>query len=175
MEANATEPVPSANGRVPGDTPTSIHSRAGRRKSSQQATAVVRGTDPDGAQWTLRLYGPGALNVVDTNGDQFTRSTQNLVESIDTIIVAGAITTETRLVGTVHPDPNTANARVYFQNLFVTPTGELGKIDEGQVSNFRIVQNGILAIDMPDFYLGHTETTTPSTPSSDPQHGHVRR
>ena len=55
--------------------------------------------------------------------------------------------------------------KVYFQNLIVTPTGELGKIDEGQVTNFRTVQNGILAIDMPDFYLAHTETTKPSTAS----------
>ncbi len=47
----------------------------------------------------------------------------------------------------------------------MTPTGELGKIDMGQVSNFRTVQNGIYAIDMPDFYLAHTETTTPSVPS----------
>ena len=58
-----------------------------------------------------------------------------------------------------------ATRNVYFQNLIVTPTGELGKIDVGQVSNFRTVQNGILAIDMPDFYLAHTETTTPSVAS----------
>ncbi len=42
---------------------------------TEAASAVVRGTDPDGAQWTLRLYGPGTLNVVGTNGDVFTRST----------------------------------------------------------------------------------------------------
>ena len=54
---------------------------------------------------------------------------------------------------------------VYFENLNVTDTGELGKIDVGQVSNFRTVQNGIYAIDMPDFYLAHTETTTPSIAS----------
>ena len=41
----------------------------------------------------------------------------------------------------------------------MTNTGELGKIDIGQVSNFRTVQNGIYAIDMPNFYLAHTETT----------------
>ena len=40
---------------------------------------------------------------------------------------------------TVYPNPSTQNAKVYFQNLIVTPTGELGKIDEGQVSNFRTV------------------------------------
>ena len=55
--------------------------------------------------WTLRLYGPGALNVVGTNGDVFTRQTGTLQESIDTITVAGAITTSTRLVGTVYPNP----------------------------------------------------------------------
>jgi hypothetical protein len=129
------------------------------------ATAVVRGTDPDGAQWTLRLYGPGALNVVGTDGDVFTRQTGDLQESIDTITVAGASTTSTRLVATVYPDPTTKNAKVFFQNLIVTPTGELGKIDQGQVSNFRTVNNGILAIDMPSFYLAHTETTKPSVAS----------
>ena len=128
----------------------------------QPATAVVRGMDPDGAQWTMRLYGPGALNVVGTLGDVFTRQTGSLQESINTITVAGAITTETRLVATVYPNPTTHNAKVFFENLVVTPTGELGKIDAGQVSNFRSVQNGILAVDMPDFYLAHTETTKPS-------------
>ncbi len=47
----------------------------------------------------------------------------------------------------------------------MSPSGELGKIDVGQVSNFRIVQNGINAIDMPDFYMGYTETAAPSTTS----------
>jgi hypothetical protein len=130
-----------------------------------QVSATVRGTDPDGAQWVLRLFGPGALSVVGTNGDIFTGSTKSLVESIDTITVGGAISTETRLVGKVYPNPNNGVPDVYFQNLVVTPTGELGKIDVGQVSNFRSVQNGIAAIDMPEFYLAHTETTKPSTAS----------
>ncbi len=129
------------------------------------ATAVVRGMDPDGAQWTMRLFGPGALNVVGVDGDVFTRATGDLQESINTITVAGAITTQTRLVATVYPDPTTHNAKVFFENLIVTPTGELGKIDQGQVSNFRTVQNGILAVDMPNFYLAHTDTTKPSVAS----------
>ncbi len=54
-----------------------------------------------------------------------------------------------------------------FKTCCVTDTGELGKIDVGQVSNFRTVQNGIYAIDMPNFYLAHTETTAPSTPVVD--------
>src|SRR5262245_33230624 len=93
-------------------------------------TAVAKGTDPDGAQWTLRLYGPGALHVVGNNGQVFTRQTQGAVEPIQTITVGGAITTQTRLVGTVKPTPG-GNARVHFENLVVTPTGELGKIDVG--------------------------------------------
>ena len=112
----------------------------------------------------LQLFGPGALSVVGVNGTVFNKSTQTSTDSIQTITVGGAITTQTRLVGTVHG--TTGQSNVYFENLNVTPTGELGKIDLGQVNNFRSVQNGIFAIDMPDFYLAHTDTATPSTPSS---------
>src|SRR5262245_9055670 len=91
---------------------------------TQAATAVVRGMDPDGAQWTMRLYGPGTLNVVGTEGHVFTRGTGLLQESIDTITVAGANSTATRLVATVYPNPETRNSKVFFQNLIVTPTGE---------------------------------------------------
>jgi hypothetical protein len=129
-----------------------------------QPTSVVRGTDPQGDQWVLKLYGPGTLHVVDTNGDSFTKVASALTGLIDTITIAGSITSETRVVGVVYPAPGSAG-QVYFQNLVVTPTGELGKIDEGQVSNFRLVQNGIEAIDMPNFWMGHTETTKPSAAS----------
>jgi hypothetical protein len=128
-------------------------------------TAIAKGTDPDGAQWTLRLYGPGALSVTGTNGDVFDRSTQSMTELIQSITVGGSISSETRLVGTVKANPTNGASRVYFENLLVTNSGELGKIDVGQVSNFRTVQNGINAIDMPDFYLAHTETTAPATGS----------
>ena len=40
-------------------------------------TAIARGTDPDGTEWTLRLYGPGALSVVGVNGTVFNGSTQD--------------------------------------------------------------------------------------------------
>jgi hypothetical protein len=128
-------------------------------------TAQVSGTDPDGAHWTLRLYGPGTLNVVDQNGTPFTKANSNTPDSIDTITVGGTDNTTSRLVGTVTPAPD-GNSNVYFQNLVVTPSGQLGKIDLGQVSNFRQQQLGISAIDIPDFYLAHTETAKPSTASS---------
>jgi hypothetical protein len=127
-------------------------------------TAVAKGTDPDGTQWTLRLFGPGALSVVGVNGTVFDKTTQDTTDSIETITVGGSITTQTRLVGTVHG--TTGESKVYFENLDVTNSGELGKIDLAQVNNFRSVQNGIYAIDMPDFYMAHTETTKPTTQST---------
>jgi hypothetical protein len=110
------------------------------------------------------LYGPGTLNVVDKNGNPFTKATKNTPDSIDTITVGGAITSETRLVGTVIPAAD-GTSQVFFQNLIVTATGELSKIDPNLVSNFRIAQNGINAIDMPGFWLARTETA-PLTSSS---------
>src|SRR5271168_2075907 len=74
---------------------------------------VVKGTDPDGAEWTLRLFGPGALSVTATSGYTFTRSTQNMQESIASIVVGGSISYDTRLVGTVKASP-TGNSHVYF-------------------------------------------------------------
>src|SRR5579884_1668768 len=68
-------------------------------------TAQVSGTDPDGAHWTLKLYGPGTLNVVDTAGNAFSKVTNNTPDSIGTITVGGSNTTQTRLVGTVTPAP----------------------------------------------------------------------
>ncbi len=138
--------------------------------NAAKLSAVVWGVDPDGASWSLRLYGPGALNVLATDGTAFTSGTKYKVDSIATITVSGATTDRTRLVGTVYPNPETANARVYFENLSVGATGELGKIDVGQVSNFKSVQNGIHAVDMPDFYLAHTETTSPTTTLASPIH-----
>ncbi len=127
-------------------------------------TAQVSGTDPSGAHWKLRLYGPGTLNVVDQNGTAFTKANSTTPDLINTITVGGAISTETRLVGTVTPGANGAS-QVYFQNLIVTQTGELQGIDQQNVSFNHTVQNGILAIDMPNFWMGHTSTSKPSTSS----------
>ena len=93
---------------------------------SGKPTAQVSGTDPDGANWTLKLYGPGTLNVVDANGNAFTKVTNNTPDSINTITVGGSITSQTRLVGTVTPAPD-GNSNVYFENLVVTPTGAAGQ------------------------------------------------
>ncbi len=111
--------------------------------------------------WSIRMVTPSPRD----------KTTDGL---IDTITVAGAITTETRLVGTVYPAPG-SSGQVFFQNLIVTPTGELGKIDEGQVSNFRTVQNGIKAIDMPQFLHGSYGNDQAEHGVAHPHHGHVGR
>ena len=118
--------------------------------------------DPDGAQWTLRLYGPGRSMWSGPTATSSTAEPARCRNRSTRSPSPARSRPSTRLVGTVFPNPDTQNAKVFFQNLVVTPTGELGKIDVGQVSNFRTVQNGILAIDMPNFYLAHTETTKPS-------------
>ena len=128
------------------------------------------GTDPDGAQWTLRFTGRGRStswapmatpSPIDQELGRLDRHDHGR-RSDHHRDPAG----RNRL-----SEPDNGNANVYFQNLIVTPTGELGKIDAGQVTNFRTVQNGIAAIDMPDFYLAHTETTTPSDALADPRDG----
>jgi hypothetical protein len=102
--------------------------------------------------------------VVDANGTAFTNKNRNTPDLINTITVAGAITSETRLVGTVIPAANGAN-QVHFENLVVSQSGELGNIDVGRVTFNKVLQNGIGAIDMPDFWLAHTDTAKPADPS----------
>jgi hypothetical protein len=127
---------------------------------NEKPSAQVSGTEPNGVHWTLKLYGPGSLNVVDSAGNAFTEANKNTPDYINTITVGGAITTKTRLVGTTVPAPN-GDATVHFQNLVVPSTGELGNVFQG-VIDFKQQQNGIAAIDMPNFYMAHTDTAKPS-------------
>jgi hypothetical protein len=127
---------------------------------STQPSAKVSGTDIDGDRWSLTLYGPGTMNVTDSSGYAFTKDYKNVPDLINTITIGGSISPQTRLVGKVTKGPN-GDGRVFFQNLHVTPTGQLAKLDPLDTSNNKQAQNGIAAIDMPQFYLGHTDTTKP--------------
>ena len=86
-------------------------SQCGRRRPvpkgvpTHAATAVVRGTDPDGASGRCVSTGP-AHSMWWVPVATFSLDDRNLQESIDTITVAGANTTSTRLVGTVFPNPD---------------------------------------------------------------------
>src|SRR6185312_13804526 len=127
---------------------------------NEKPTAQVSGTEPNGVHWTLKLYGPGTLNVVDSNGNAFTKATKDTPDYINTITVGGAVTTKTRLVGTTVPAPN-GDATVHFENLVVPSTGELSNVFQG-VIDFKQQQVGIAAIDMPNFYMAHTDPAKPS-------------
>ena len=128
-------------------------------------SAQVSGTDADGDRWTLTLYGPGTMNVVDINGNTFTKSMANTPDLINTITIGGSISSQTRLVGKVTPAAG-GDGKVFFQNLHVTSSGQLPKLDANDTSNNKQVQNGISAVDMPQFYLGHTDLTKPTDNTS---------
>jgi hypothetical protein len=113
-------------------------------------SATFRGTDFDGDTYILRLSGPGDLRVTLVNqaGQAVTDPTQPAL--INTIVVAGADPSQTRLIGRVTKGAN-GDGKVFFQTL-----RELGGRSEGVTGGL-----GIHAIDIPNFWLGAT-TTAPS-------------
>ena len=63
-----------------------------------------------------------------------------------------------------------SDGRVFFQNLRVLATGAYGRIDQTTVGpKLTIPQNGIAAVDIPGFWLGHTDVPKP-TGNSSPAH-----
>jgi hypothetical protein len=129
-------------------------------------SAVVSGTDADGDRWTMTLYGPGTLNVVDPTGQAFTKANAATPDLIHTITVAGTVTHASRLVGRVEPAAG-GDGKVFFQNLNVQNNGAFSQIDANDVQRRgTTAQNGIALVDMPDFWLGRNSPTA-STISSD--------
>ncbi|WP_165252626.1 hypothetical protein [Paludisphaera soli] len=129
-------------------------------------SAVVSGTDADGDRWTMTLYGPGTLNVVDPTGQAFTQANAATPDLIHTITVAGTVTHASRLVGRVEAAAG-GDGKVFFQNLNVQNNGAFGQIDANNVQRRgNTAQNGIALVDMPDFWLGRNSPSA-STISSD--------
>ena len=130
-------------------------------------TATVSGTDTKGDRWTLTLYGPGTLNVVDQDGTAFTPANKYTRDDINTITVSGTITSESRLVGKVTYVPAGSDGRVFFQQLTIDNTAEYGALNTALVHPKALTpQNGIAAVDMPGFWLGHTSDTAPTQTSN---------
>jgi hypothetical protein len=128
-------------------------------------TAMVSGTDADGDRWTLTLYGPGTMNVVDQDGDAFTKANASDPNLINTITVAGTVTHSSRLVGRVE-QASGGDGKVFFQNLNIQNNGAYDNIDTSYVQRRSTqAQNGISLVDMPSFWLGRTSTATPTTQS----------
>jgi hypothetical protein len=120
----------------------------------QLLSGTVSGTDIDGDTWTLRLLGPGTLNVtkqVDAAGNP---SPLNSATQINTITVGGTDPLASRLIGTVHKAAN-GDGKVFFQTF-----NELASHSKRMNGGL-----GLLSINMPGFWLGKTTPagTTPTT------------
>ena len=150
------KPTPSRRSLRP--LAESLETRQLLSSLSTVPTATVSGTDTKGDRWTLTLYGPGTLNVVDKNGNAFTPANKFTPDDINTITVSGTITAESRLVGKVTYVPANSDGRVFFQQLTINNTGEYGQLNPALVHpRASTPQNGIAAVDMPNFWLGEHE------------------
>src|SRR5208337_1757460 len=159
------KPAPSRRSLRP--LAESLETRQLLSSLSTVPTATVSGTDTKGDRWTLTLYGPGTLNVVDKNGTAFTSANQFTPDDISTITVSGTITAQSRLVGKVTYVPANSDGRVFFQQLTINNTGAYGQLNPALVHpKASTPQNGIAAVDMPDFWLGWTGNATGTAPTA---------
>ncbi|MBV8384170.1 MAG: hypothetical protein JOZ63_16300 [Planctomycetaceae bacterium] len=145
--------------RKPSPTNRAVRPAAEDLESRYLLSQVVSGIDNAGNSWTLQLLGRGSLTVVKqidpTTGAPGTLTSPT---EINQIIVGGTDPKHSRLVGHVTKGPN-GTGQVFFQNLTeLTSRSEL--LGAG---------NGLLAINMPNFYLGNTtpasSTSIPTMPS----------
>ena len=124
----------------------------------QLLSAVVSGTDSKGDSWTLQLIGPGQLNVVKQDAPGTTTPAPlTSATDINTITIAGTDPETSKLIGKVTAAP-TSDGRVFFQNLIEQPS---------RSEKFPGSGNGLVSIDMPNFWLGNT-TPSGTTPTGTP-------
>ena len=128
----------------------------------------MSGTDTKGDRWTLTLYGPGTMNVVDQNGNAFTKETRNTPDGHqhDHGLGDGDVAEPAGRQGDLGSH-GLRRARVFFQQLTIANTGAYGQLDPNLVRpRVTTPQNGIAAVDMPNFWLGHTDTAAPTQNSN---------
>ncbi len=119
----------------------------------QLLSGVVSGVDSKGDAFVLNLIGPGSIRVTkqpDAAGNATALTDRS---EIETITIAGTDSLRTRLVGTVTPAAG-SDGRVFFQTFT-----ELAN------RNLQGGNSGLLSIDMPNFWLGLTAATAPTTTS----------
>ncbi len=113
---------------------------------------VISGMNTAGDQWTLSVIGRGKVQVIkqpDAAGNATALTDRTEIQSI---ILSGTDPLETRLVETVTPASG-SSGHIYFQNLIEQPNHSL-----------RTGGNlGVLAINIPDFYLANTELARATT------------
>ncbi len=118
----------------------------------QVLSGTVSGINTEGDAWTLQLLGPGSISVTKQNDANGNPTGLTDPSEISTITLYGTDPLATRVVGTVIPSGK-GDGRVFFQNL----TEQTNTSDRGGQGD------GPLSIFMPDFYLGLTAATAPTS------------
>ena len=118
----------------------------------QLLSATVSGTDTAGDQWTLTLKGHGTLQVLKQDDSSGSPAALDSNTEINSITVAGTDPMDSVLTDTVKRAPG-SDGRVFF-NTLTEITNKSDKTGSGL---------GLLAINIPDFYLGYTGSATPGT------------
>jgi hypothetical protein len=120
----------------------------------QLLSATVSGTDTAGDQWTLTLLGKGTLQVVKQDDSTGSPGALDSATEINSITVAGTDPRSSRLIGTVKAAAG-SDGRVFFNTLNEIPNH----------SDLLASGLGLLAINMPDFWLGYTGSAMAATGS----------
>jgi hypothetical protein len=129
----------------------SVRPEAEALEGRQLLSMTVSGQDVDGDTFTIRLSGPGDLRVVKQNNSSGTPASLTSASLISSITIAGTDPVSSRLVARVNKSP-TGDGKVFFANLTELSSRSL-TAGNG---------NGLLSIDMPNFYLGDTNPGTAS-------------
>jgi hypothetical protein len=117
-------------------------------------SATVSGTDTAGDKWTLTLTGKGSIQVLKQNDSTGNPGALNSATEIKSIVLSGTDPFSSKLTDTVVPAAG-SSGRIFFQNLTEIPNHSL-KSTSGL---------GPYEIDIPDFYLGITDPTIPTSVS----------
>jgi hypothetical protein len=120
-------------------------------------TRTIRGVDPQGDHWVLKLIGPGDFRVTQQNDVKLGQPGQ-----IKDITIVGGETLHTRLEGKVRKGPN-GDGKVFFQNLVSLNNPPVPDVNGLVRTNLN--GRGLAAVDMPGFFLADTSngTFTPAT------------
>jgi hypothetical protein len=116
-------------------------------------TRFITGTDVDGDRWSLRLIGPGAIQVLDKDGNPPDGANPF---TIDTITIAATDLLKSHVIGKVQKAP-TGDGRVYFRSMVGTGGYERLPLDPAEQAGKPPITNGIHVIDMPGFWIGDTD------------------
>jgi hypothetical protein len=115
-------------------------------------TRFITGTDVDGDRWNLRLIGPGAIQVLDKDGNPPDGANPF---TIDTITIAGTDLLKSHLIGKVQKAPG-GDGKVFFRSMVGTGGYERLPLDPAMQAGKTPITNGVHVIDMPGFWIGDT-------------------